>query len=238
MKLFEIPWSHNCIKVRIALDHKRLDYDVHAFNGVNRLPVKRASGQTLVPVLVDGDRAIADSTAILLHLDAAYPDRPLIPADPEQRAECLVLEAWADSSFMRLTRRLGYANVSGEEIGELFFPNARPRAQRRLGAGLRRVLRRRFGINDKALARDRERAPQLAQTAVDRLAGRPHLVGDGLTIADIALATMVGPLVMAAPETSEHPAVRALTDWSAGVLGPYGYTTENLRRRSREALAG
>ncbi len=114
MQLIEIPWSHNCIKVRLALDHKRLPYDVRAINGINRLPARRASGQWLVPVLVDDGRAIADSTAILLHLERHHPDPPLLPDDREQRAECLVLEAWADSSFMALSRRLAYADVSAE----------------------------------------------------------------------------------------------------------------------------
>ena len=43
--------------------------------GVGQVAVFRLSGQRQVPVLVDGDQVIADSSAIALHLDHREPDR-------------------------------------------------------------------------------------------------------------------------------------------------------------------
>ena len=44
-------------------------------------PVVAISGQELVPVLVDGDRIISDSPAILDYLEDRFPEPPLYPAD-------------------------------------------------------------------------------------------------------------------------------------------------------------
>ncbi|MBA2564471.1 MAG: glutathione S-transferase N-terminal domain-containing protein, partial [Gemmatimonadetes bacterium] len=108
MRLIQIPYSHNCVKVRRALELKGLPFDTEDIAPMDRSAPKRASGQALVPVLVDGERAIADSTAILLYLEERYPERPLLPAESRLRAECLLLEDWADAAFMALTRRLAY----------------------------------------------------------------------------------------------------------------------------------
>jgi glutathione S-transferase len=52
-----------------------------------------------------------------------------------------------------------------------------------------------------------------AELAVERLGGAEHLVGDGVTIADIGLASMSAPLAFATSEVSDHPAVRELREW-------------------------
>src|SRR5258705_12191098 len=100
VKLIQIPFSHNCIKVRVALGLKRVAYETQDIAPMDRSAVVSASGQGLVPVLVVDGRAIADSTRILLYLDERYPDPPLVPKDPAVRAECLLLEDWADLAFM------------------------------------------------------------------------------------------------------------------------------------------
>src|SRR5262249_27762181 len=59
-----------------------------------RSQLKELSGQTLVPVLVDGDEVVPDSTRILEYLEARYPQRPLYPADTAPRAEMEVFVDW------------------------------------------------------------------------------------------------------------------------------------------------
>jgi glutathione S-transferase len=221
MRLYQIPFSHNCVKVRRALDLKGLQYDTVDINPLDRRTVKRASDQMLVPALVDDGHAVADSTAILLHLERAHPKRPLLPADPEQRAECLVLEDWADASFMELTRRLAYWRIfaSPGVLDRLFLPRA-PKPVQRVGAQASKgLLRVRFRMSERQNRLDEREARRLAALAVERLAGREHLVGDGVTIADVTLAAMAAPLQIARPEVREDPAVAALLDWARGVLG-------------------
>ena len=79
--LLQIPVSHNCTKVRDALKRKGLAFDTVDIHPMKRAEVRRASGQGLVPVLVDDGEAIPDSTRILLHLEERYPEPPLIPTE-------------------------------------------------------------------------------------------------------------------------------------------------------------
>lgn len=50
-----------------------------------------------MPGFTDGDFSISDSTAIVTYLDAKFPDQPLIPADPENRARAVWFDEFADT---------------------------------------------------------------------------------------------------------------------------------------------
>lgn len=220
MQLFQIPFSHNCVKVRRALDLKGLAYQTVDINPALRGNVKRASGQELVPVLVEDERSTAGSTQILLDVEERHPDPPLLPADERERAECILLMEWADAQLMALTRRMAYFRVlsgAGADLGKMFFPG-RPAAMQRAGGGIAAmILRRRFGITEEQNRKDLEEAKRVAAVAVHRLGGEDHLVGEQLTLADITLAAMAAPLQYT--EVAGDPWVRVLLDWSRGVMG-------------------
>ena len=132
MRLFQIPFSHNCVKVRHVLELKGLEYDTVDINPAIRSPVRKVSDQPLVPALVDRDHTVAGSTAILLYLEDVYPEPPLLPEDEDERAESLLLMDWADAVFMALTRRLAYSSIlSSGNLGQLFFPISRALCARR-----------------------------------------------------------------------------------------------------------
>src|SRR3546814_16742694 len=61
-----------------------------------------------VPVLVDGDLTLFDSTVIFEYLEDAYPQPPLMPRQPAARAQCRLLELTADEILLRPLRRLMY----------------------------------------------------------------------------------------------------------------------------------
>jgi glutathione S-transferase len=219
MKLIQIPFSHNCVKVRVALSFKGVKYETLDIAPMDRASVVAASGQGLVPVIVDGDRAIADSTAILLYLEERHPHPPLLPSQAEARAECLILEDWADQAFMALARRMAYRNVLSRpgKLASMFFPADAQPARWIKERIARRVVARRFGLSAKGRARDVAEAKRLAGLAMARLGGRRWLLGDSPTIADVALATMSAPLA-ADREACEDAAVRALLAWGEALV--------------------
>jgi glutathione S-transferase len=220
VKLLEIPFSHNSVKVRRVLALKGLDYERESINPAIRRNLIRLSGQELSPVMVDGETVVADSTAIVLYLEEAYPDPPLLPDQPDERAQCLLLEDWADGAFMELTRRLAYWVFlsSGGSLGDLFFPR-HPKAVRSLFSPFgAMVIRRRFGLSAKQAKRDEVEARRAAKLAVDRLAGRPFLVGERVTLADVTLAAMSAPLQFTPPQVRDDPAVAQLLEWDRTVL--------------------
>jgi glutathione S-transferase len=103
MKLYSGPLSLFTQKVRIALAEKQLAYErieVGWSRSDRYLPhhpdVVALNPKRQVPVLVDGELALYDSTLILEYLEDRYPERPLLPKEPAQRARCRQQEAAAD----------------------------------------------------------------------------------------------------------------------------------------------
>jgi glutathione S-transferase len=68
-------FSPYCWRIRLALAHKGLPVETVAWHFTEKAEIA-ASGQKAVPVLVDGDRWIADSWTIANYLEDAYPNAP------------------------------------------------------------------------------------------------------------------------------------------------------------------
>jgi maleylacetoacetate isomerase len=92
LTLYDYWRSSACFRVRIALNLKGLAYatkPVHLLDngGEQHAPAHRElNPQESVPVLVDGQRVIRQSMAIIEYLDEAHQDRPLLPSMPRDRA--------------------------------------------------------------------------------------------------------------------------------------------------------
>ena len=85
-------------KVLACINLKGLDYQVDPitpFFGNDEY--QRLSPLRRIPVLIDGDFSISDSSVICAYLEDAYPARSLLPADPKDRARARWLEEYADT---------------------------------------------------------------------------------------------------------------------------------------------
>lgn len=58
---------------------------------------RRASPFGKMPAFIDGDFAISDSTAIITYLEATFPNPPLLPTAPADRARAIWFEEFADT---------------------------------------------------------------------------------------------------------------------------------------------
>ena len=90
-------------KVLACMNLKGLSYEVDPitpFFGNDEF--ERVSPLRRIPVLIDGDVAISDSSVICAYLDDAYPERPLLPAAPANRARARWLEEFADTRLGEL----------------------------------------------------------------------------------------------------------------------------------------
>jgi glutathione S-transferase len=103
MRLYSGPLSLFTAKVRIALAEKGLPYErvevgwslAHRYEP-HHPDVAALNPKQQVPVLVDGELAVYDSTLIFEYLEDRYPEPRLYPRDPAGRAQCRRLEAAAD----------------------------------------------------------------------------------------------------------------------------------------------
>ncbi|WP_159592116.1 glutathione S-transferase family protein [Chelativorans xinjiangense] len=115
MRLYSGPLSLFARKVEIALYEKGVDFErvEVAFTQTEGYRPKHpdvvtANPKGQVPVLVDGDLTIFDSTVILEYLEDAYPEPPLYPAGPKEKARCRLVELDADEILFVDVRRLLY----------------------------------------------------------------------------------------------------------------------------------
>jgi glutathione S-transferase len=113
-------------KVLACMNLKGLSYEVDPitpFFGDDEF--ERLSPLRRIPLLVDGDFTICDSSVICAYLDDAYPGHPLFPADPKDRARARWLEEFADTRlgdvfiwnffYQKVVRPLVWGEPSDEE---------------------------------------------------------------------------------------------------------------------------
>ncbi|KAJ2547836.1 Glutathione S-transferase zeta-1 [Coemansia sp. RSA 1933] len=88
--LFTYFRSSSAARVRIVLNHKEVAYESRPVNlllGEHRLAEYKALNPCgTVPCMVIDGHTICQSTAIMEYLEETYPQKPLLPKEPAQRA--------------------------------------------------------------------------------------------------------------------------------------------------------
>jgi len=224
LELHQFRHSAVCLQVLMVLQAKGLSFrTVEVTPGVGQVAVFRLSGQRQVPVLVDGDQVIADSSAIALHLDQREPDPALIPTDPRQAAQVHLLEDWADTTLAMAGRSsLVQAAALDPELRVALLPDDLPDPVRSVMG----VIPGGWVSNITELVNQKERTELLA--SLEQLATSvqtsPWLVGDSMTLADIAVAAQLSLLRFPSsagsalagkgvPGLSDHPKLQPLFQW-------------------------
>jgi len=197
--LYQFPISHYCEKTRWHLDHKGLDFQVaNLFPGLHRLKSKRLADIVTLPILRDGDTVVGDSTRIALYLEAHYPQSPLLPQDPAERADVLELEEQFDRLGVHVRRWLYGQIRQWDSVMLAMLRVYRP------WFGLRDLMRpllingvqRLYGVTPARVARSQSELLEGLALIESRIQGDPsrYLVGDRLTLADISAAALFAPL--------------------------------------------
>lgn len=88
------PFSPHCWKTTMSLAHKGLDFQ-RVPTPFTSVPEVEGGFSKTVPVIRDGDRLVADSFAIALYLDEAYPDRPSLFGGKGGEAMARFIERWS-----------------------------------------------------------------------------------------------------------------------------------------------
>lgn len=150
---------------------------------------KIASPFAKMPALADGDFTLCDSSAIITYWEALYPEPAMIPADARAKARTIWFEEFGDTILQPVGVKIVFNRMVGPLLG---MPT------------------------DAAVADAGEshELPPLMDYIEQALAETGWLVGDGFTLADIAVAT---PLLTIAycselPFSTRWPKVRAWLD--------------------------
>lgn len=106
MKLYSGPLSMFGAKAEIAAREKGLDFDLvmvpfemKTLYEPKHPDVLRINPKRQVPVLIDGDLELFDSTQIFEYFETLKPDPALWPADPKSRARARLLEHKSDEVY-------------------------------------------------------------------------------------------------------------------------------------------
>jgi len=103
LTLYEHPLSSYAMKAKIALVEKGLEF--HAIvpegmmSGTTGGAFLEASPRAEIPTLIDNDVSVFDSTIILEYLEDKWPNPPLLPPSPAERARVRMIEDVMDTLY-------------------------------------------------------------------------------------------------------------------------------------------
>lgn len=171
LTLYGINLSTFTRKVRLALAERGIAYTLQtAAMGSPQVRALNPLGR--IPVLVDGDVVVPDSSVIIAYLERAYPGPALYPAAAPVLARALWFEEYADTRLREAT--LVYF---AERVVKPVFQGK---------AGDAAALAAAEPLRDEAFG-----------YLEDQLAGGEFVPGAGLTVADVAVGAQLVTYVQA-----------------------------------------
>jgi glutathione S-transferase len=120
MRLYHVPLSPFCRKVRLSLAEKRIEVELVEERYWEKDPdFLRRNPAGKVPVLRADGFMMSESAAICEYLEEVHPDPPLIPRSPQERYEVRRLVSWFDDKFHNeVTAKLLYERVNKKVMGQ------------------------------------------------------------------------------------------------------------------------
>jgi glutathione S-transferase len=202
--LITIPISHYCEKARWALDRTGVRYREEAhLQLIHRLAARRAGGGRTVPVLVCGERVLADSADIVDEADANAPQgQRLYPEDPGAAAEVRALERYFDTDLGPHGRRWMYNEMRGRRdlavaYGCTGVPTWERRALPLAFPVATRMIDRFLDITAATAAQSEGQVRAVFDAVAERLSDdRPYLCGDRFTAADLTFSALAASVLM------------------------------------------
>ena len=219
VRLISIPMSHYCEKARWGLERLGIDYfeerHLQVFHYPRTFWFSRGPN---VPVLIDREKVVHDSTAILKYLDSyAEDNQRLYPQDGELRGRVNELEDLFDDVLGVESRRWVYYHFKTRPIQALRTAGqGTPLAERLTLPVIYPIfillINKLINPSERAVEEGLNRVRDIVKTTDSLLAaGHTYLLGDQFTAADLSLACMLAPLVLPRnygirlPEPDEMP---------------------------------
>lgn len=121
-KLYHVPLSPFCRKVRLSLAEKKIECELIEERYWEENPdFLRRNPAGKVPVLKLDGRMMAESGPICEYLEEKYPEPALMPESPDARYEVRRLVMWFDDKFHHeVTSKLLYERVNKKVMGAGF----------------------------------------------------------------------------------------------------------------------
>jgi glutathione S-transferase len=207
-----IRFSPYCWRTKLALAHKNLSFESIPWHFTEKAEIA-VSGQTKVPVLVDGANIIHDSQTIAEYLETNYPNEASLFGDATSRALTHFIKQWTDT-----TLHPAIAKIVLPDIFNILAPKDK--------AYFRETRERFLGTTIEALDAQREAHLPAFQAALAPLrhclklqpfiAGIAPAYADHIVFGALKWATTTSATALLAPDDP-------ITLWMASILATYGY---------------
>ena len=125
-RLFHVPLSPFCRKVRLSLAEKKIEVELVEEKYWEQDPdFMRRNPAGKVPVLRLDGIVMAESAAICEYIEETRPEPSLLPSDPEARLEVRRLVSWFDDKFHHeVTSKLLYERVN-KKVMKTGYPDSK-----------------------------------------------------------------------------------------------------------------
>ena len=238
--LWHFTFSHFNEKARWALDYKGIRHVRHPLvPGFHASTVRKMTGQTAMPVLQMNGRTIHDSTRIIAALEETFPEPPLYPRAPAERARALELEEFFDEELGPHIRRVGFHLM----LPDPGFVVAAFTSESGLAARIAMrvafpmisvVMRKRMRIDEAGVEVSRKKTFAALDRLERELQPSGYLVGDRFSVADLSVdASMTSPAVFRPIEHGATMVMHSLTKFISG----HGDVTGGLVAGRAEPMA-
>ncbi len=194
--LYQFRHSAFCLKTRMALHAKKLQYRVEEVTpGIGQLKIFNLSGQKQVPIIVDeNDQIISDSSIICEYIDKKNANNKLFPDDPVLFAQCKLIEDWADTTMAATCRKaLIRSAIENPQLRTALLPDEIPSSVKNIVDKLPFKNLRKIS-NIVLSSKDNLELQKILEALSKSLIKKRFLIGDSLSIADIAIASQLSLL--------------------------------------------
>jgi len=164
IKLCGFPISNYYNKVKLVLLEKGIEFEEQAADPFQKEAILQFSPAGKIPFLLTDQGPLSESQVILEYLEEAFPQNPLYPSDPFERAKCRELIQHFELDVELVARRL---------YGEAFFGGS---------------------VSDETKAEVREKIGMGIDAFNRFAKFSPYIAGDRFTAADCALWPSFGLL--------------------------------------------
>lgn len=97
--LYERASSPACRTVRWVLERKRLGYDRVEVDAAVEAELVRRHGSAELPLLEDGDKAVAGARPVAFYLERTAGSPSIFPADPQKRNQAVTFAEFAEQAI-------------------------------------------------------------------------------------------------------------------------------------------
>jgi len=164
-KIYGITVSLFVRKVRFLLEYKGVDYDIDPVLPT-QLPegFREKSPLGKIPALELGDFTISDSSIICQYLDKKYPEKAMIPENPEDMARSLWFDEYSDT---KMTETM--TGIFFESFGRPLLLNQPPDQER--------------------IADLETKVPEVLDYLEKALNGKAYLLGQNISFGDLGVVS-------------------------------------------------